>query len=206
MNTPKVKTGFSKLKDDDLGTSAQHILDSLTGNPSYPSPLPPLASISTALDAYHTALAAAVPGGLERTNIKNQKRDALEKLLEALALYVQQNCDADMAVLLSSGFEARKTSEPVGVLKKPENLRAEYGPGSGALVLSIHKIAGAKSYRWEYVLHPATDQTVWNVLNSTARSITITSLQRRQQYDVRVAGIGSNDTLVYSDIISKYTE
>jgi hypothetical protein len=206
MTIVKVVTGFAKLRDDDLDTRAQRIVDNLTNNANYPNPTPALADITTALTAYRDALTQVKNGGKDKTALKNEKRKALEALLNALALYVQANCQNNLAILLSSGFESRKSNAPLGVLEKPENFKIQNGPNSGGIRLSVDKLNGATSYLFEYAPAPVNGTTQWIVRAGTARTFILEGLTSGQQYAFRVAGVGAHPTLVYSDVINKYVQ
>ena len=116
MNKPLVSLGFSRLADANLVTKTNQIIAGLTGNTSYPKPTPTLAAVQTATTAFSDALTAAADGGKTKTALKNAAREELLALLRNLALFVQQNCTDDLAVLLSSGFDARKEPQPAGTL------------------------------------------------------------------------------------------
>ena len=200
---PKVITGFIRLSDDEFNTFAQHIIDSITGNKNYLTPTPTLAAITTARTEFNTALAAMRNGGKGNTVVKNQKRATLEELLGALSLYIQMNCKNDMGILLSSGFNARKESDPVGILLKPENFKVQIGPNSGSIKLSVNKITGANAYIYKWALTPITEQTAWETEVSSS-TVTIKNLTLGKEYAFKVAGKGAADEVVYSDIITHY--
>lgn len=206
MPTIKVVTGFSKLRDAELATRAQTIIDNMTGNENYPTPTPALADVSTALTAYRDALSQAESRTAEKIVIKNEKRNEMEMLLNALALYVQANCQNDLAILLSSGFRSRKPNSPIGTLVKPENLKVMNGPNPGSIKLSIDKVTGAGSYMFEYTTAPAGDEAQWISRGSTARTYIVHGLTSGKEYVFRVAGVGADPTLVYSDAVSRFVQ
>ena len=206
MATLKVIVGFKSLRDDDVDTKASSIIKSMTGNVNYTTPAPTLAVVQTALTAYETALTAAANGNPEKTAIKDQKRKDLELLLKQLGTYVQLNCKNDLGILLSSGFDAAKTNAPVGILPKPENFKVENGPNSGTARLSMDKINGARSYCFEYATAPVSDGSAWVVKVGTSRSHTIDGLTSGLRYAFRVAGVGADPTVVYSDVLTKFVQ
>jgi len=206
MATLKVIVGFSRLRDDDVDTKAASIIKSMTGNTNYPTPVPALTAVQTALTIYEASLATAATGNPEKTAIKDQKRRDLEALLKQLGTYVQLNCKNDLGILLSSGFEASKPPAPYGILPKPENFKVENGPNAGTAKLSLDKIKGASSYRFEFVAAPVTDTTVWLVNVGTARNNIIDGLVSGNQYAFRVAAIGAEPTIVYSDVITRFVQ
>ena len=206
MSTLKVIIGFSDLRDDDLDIQAAKILLDLTGIINYTTPVPDLATVQVSLSAYENALTSAQNGGAEKTAIKDKARKELETLLKQLGTYVQLNCKNDLSILLSSGFDANKSSSPVGMLPKPTNLKIENGPNIGSTKITLDKIKGASSYLFEYATAPLTAATNWIVKVGTTRTFIDEGLTSGQQYVYRVAGIGADPTIVYSDVVSKFVQ
>jgi hypothetical protein len=206
MATVKVISGFSKFRDDDLETKAQFIIDKMTNNAHYPNPVPNLSDVIHAKNEFTTALAEKETGGKEKTALKNQKRKALEVILGQLALYVQLNCQNDLAILLSSGFDARKPNEKVGILGKPENFKAEDGPNAGTVKLTIKSIENADSYLFECTETPITAESVWIGKASSKANYIFEDLTSGKQYAFRVSGIGSDPTPVYSEVVLRYVQ
>lgn len=201
MKKVKIVTSFMRLTQTKLLQKAQMILQSMTGNPNFPTPTPPLTDLSAANAAFATALAN--PKSASNTALKKQLRASLIALLNQLALYVQMNCNNDEIIALSSGYSIGKTKQPFGVLAKAENFKAT-PLHNGAIKLSNKKIAGADSYIYEYTTAPVTETSTWTTVNSTKAKTVISNLTSGTCYAVRVAGIGANPTIVYSDIITSF--
>ncbi len=206
MTNQKVLIGFSDYADDVLDTKANTIIADMTGNVNYPTPVPDLPTVQAALDAYEVALADAKNGGLEKTALKDAKRAVLETLLKQLGAYVQANCKNDLSILLSSGYSAAKPSAPVGQLAKPTNVIVENGPNIGTMKVSLDKITGARSYLFEYTTAPLVPSPLWTVKAATARTYLIAGLTSGQQYAFRVAGVGADPVVVYSDVITRFAQ
>ena len=204
MITTKVVTSFQRYKDTDLNQKAQHIVDSLTGNAHFPTPIPTLADVQTSITAYAAALAKAIDGSKQDTVLKNQARDMVETLLGKLALYVQLNSNDDPAIMLSSGFDISKPHAPIGVLPKPDGFYVLAGEEKGSIDLGLTAIAGAVSYQYEYTDAPVTATSNWTVTVNTAAAVTIHHLQSGKEYAFRVAGVGSDPARVYSDVITSF--
>jgi hypothetical protein len=201
MKKIRIVTGFMRFTQTKLLQKAQAILQGMTGNPNFPTPTPALTELSAANAAFATALAN--PKSAANTALKKQLRAVLITILNQLALYVQMNGNNDATILLSSGYSLSKTRQPFGVLAKASNFRAL--PLHNCMIkLSNKKIAGADSYSYEYTLAPVVDTSVWTVVNSTKASTVITNLTSGSCYAFRVAGIGANPTIVYSDVITSY--
>ena len=204
MSKIRVRISFRDYKDAELEQKAQHIVQSLTGNAAFPNPTPALADVQTAISKYAAALANAIDGSKQDTAIKKQSRDDLEGLLHDLALYVQLTGKDDAAVILSSGFDIAKTPTPVGVLPKPDGFSVNPSASKGSVDLYVNASNGAKSYQYEYTDSPVTPTGVWHVITDTATAITVNNLQSGKEYAFRVAGIGSDPTRVYSDVVTSF--
>lgn len=200
MAVPKVVTGFSILKDDEVDTVAQTIISKMTGNAAFPTPVPTLASIQAALTAFSVAM-ADMGKGKGSTVIKDQKKSALIALLNKLGVYVQLNCQDNEALILGAGFNVAKSRTPQGPLSKPEIKVEASGPGQ---VKVSCKQNGASTYQYEYTLAPSTPDTIWEVLGATKSKAVISGLVSGKQYTFRMVGIGSDPSRVYSDEISTY--
>ena len=203
--TTTVITSFSRMRDDEIAIRAHNIVEKMTGNPNFTTPVPALADITAALTEYHLALEQAQNGGTDKTAAKNAKRLALEGLLRSLALYVQLQCKNDLAIILGSGFDARKApATPVTVMKRPAEFTVVNGPYPGSMELSVERIPGAGSYVFEYAAWPVTETTPWEKISVRSRTYTIKGLTSGQQYAFRATAVGFDDTPVYSDVISRY--
>src|SRR5256885_8858545 len=84
LGMQKLNRGFSQLRDTELDNKTQTIITALTGNAAFPTPNPPLATITTALTAFQDAL--AMPAGTDaRAAALAPTRAALEALLQQIA-------------------------------------------------------------------------------------------------------------------------
>ncbi len=201
MKKIQIITSFMRFTQARLLQKAQMILQSMTGNAYFPTPTPDLATVGNAISAYAEALASQK--SVANTAIKKQARVTLIAILNQLALYVSMNGNNDETILLSSGFSLRKQRTPVGVLPKPANFKAEPAY-NGAVRLSNDKISGADGYTYSYTPAPVTEASIWTIINSTKAKLVISNLTSGTQYAFRVAGIGANPTIVYSDVVTSY--
>ena len=91
-------------------------------------------------------------------------------------------------------------------MAKPENFKVENGPNPGSVKLSLDKISGANSYVYEYSTVPTSAASNWTVGVGTSTKFTIVGLTSGQQYAFRVAGIGADPTVMYSDVLNRYAQ
>lgn len=196
----KPAIGFVQ-KDSDalLLTKAETIVDSMTGNPSYPSPTPSLAAITTAANEFSTAISDAANGGTTQTVIKNTKRAARGALLRELASYVTVACKGQMEDLMASGFPIQKpTRTPASVLPAPVAPVLSFGPRSGELAVSTTPLARAYTYNWRVALAASPAVSVQKA-QTTAASIVFAGLTPGQIYAVEVNAVGSQGPSDWSD-------
>jgi len=188
---------LSRSSNAGLIAAIQSILVAMTGNASYPTPVPALADITAACTAFVTAV-SAVNTGPHGVIVRKQKRAQLVGLVRSLALYVQQACNGDPAVLLTSGFPARKTRQPAGPLSAPANLRLARGKISGQLKARCNRVVRAGSYQWRYATTAAP--TTWTLVDpSLGVSIVLEDLIAGTSYIVQVRAVGSQGPSDWSD-------
>jgi hypothetical protein len=186
---PRVAFTFATMANTDLISFVRNLVILITGNPLYPTPLPALAAITTAVDAFELAVQEA--SGRDKLAIatRNARRVELLSLVRQLAAYVQNKCDADLVNLISSGFDAVRAPSPVGVPPPPANQRLGLTNKSGELVLRFDKVPNANNYSVQTALDdngPWTDQPV-----SSSTRVLLTGLTPGKAYWARAAANGS---------------
>ncbi|MEA5405684.1 hypothetical protein VB776_22285 [Arcicella sp. DC2W] len=204
MSIVKIIISFTKLRDDDLDTKSLVILNSLTGNANFSNPQPSLADIAASRDAYINALSANETGGKQQTLVKNEARKNLEAKLRLLGLYVQANCNNNEVIAQGSGFDIQKSRTPTGILERPTNFKVENGPASGTLVASSDKVDGAKTYVYQITTAPVSDNSIWQTEYASTKTHMFVGLTPGTQYAVKMAGIGVEPMLIYSDILMRF--
>ena len=151
-----------------LGPYALQIVASMTGNASFPTPTPTLATVSAAVTDYQNAEASALARAKGAAATRNAKRKALVQLLELLKAYVQTVADASASdsegIILSAGMAVKKT--PV---RAPRIFEAQQEPVSGSVKLVAPAAARRASYNWEY----STDGKTWVTVPSTLQAKTV---------------------------------
>jgi hypothetical protein len=199
----KIRTNFSTYTDAALLVKASFIVASMTNNPHFVNPVPPLTNLQTAIDAFDDALTNA-KAGKEATIIKRNCRAALEGVLTELGLFVQLSSKGNEAILATSGYDLASKPMPVGVLPKPENFMVKPAESRGSVKLSMKAIDGANSYVYEYTNAPVTEQSTWTPINASRANVLIDDLTSGSQYSFRAVAIGADPTRVYSDEITSY--
>lgn len=186
---PRVSLAFARKIDTDLIAFVRNVIALITGNASYPTPLPPLATITTSVNGFETAVHDALDGGRIAIATRNAARAELLSLMRQLAAYVQGNCGADLVTLIGSGFDAVRAPSPVGVLPAPGNQRLGLTGMSGQLILRFDRVDNAANYSVQTATSPDgpwTDQDL-----STSTRVMIDGLTPGKVYWARACANGS---------------
>jgi hypothetical protein len=194
MTTYRVALSFAQLSDAKLDDFTQNIIASLTGNASFPTPTVPPADLSSALSTFTATLAATAQGGTQATAAKNAARDALMALLRKEANYVQGIASTDLAMLLSSGFEAINSNRSQSPLDKPSIVQIN-NEASTQLVLRLQPVDNARSYEVR-VSYGANGWQAAGVFTQ-ARRVVLTNLTPGTNYNIQARAVGGSTG--YSD-------
>jgi hypothetical protein len=128
---------------------AKTIVQSMTGNASFPSPDPTLAAVTAAITELETAETAAKARTHGAVAVRNDKRAALVTLLEQLKANIQKTADANVenagAIIQSAGINVRKA--PVHAKRV---FAAKPGAVSGSVKVVAVTAARRASYEWQY--------------------------------------------------------
>src|SRR5690606_8567578 len=127
----------------------------------------------------------------------------MKRMLYDLALYVDKIAKGDRAIILAGGFIPTKERNLSLVPPFPKNFRVTLTETGGCQVhLRVKVWRLARFYRLEYrKLEP--DEPWQMVLSSRSKCI-LADLDRRQDYEFRVAYMGTDPTVTYSDVIRRF--
>jgi hypothetical protein len=186
----RVSLDFAGYSDPDLDEFAGNVVASLTGNPSFPTPPVTLADLGVLVTAFHNAVLAALPGGIQLTAAKNAARDALLDALRKIASYVQGIANHSLDMLLTSGFYANSTNRAQSPLITPvitglENL------ATTKLLVRLTPVTNARSYN---VQTNTNGNGAWADagIYTQARRIVLGSLTPGTTYNIRARAIGGS--------------
>ena len=199
----RIAGGFGKQSAEQLLILAEAVISGLTNNPAFPAPTVDLNAVQVAADDLKAAAAAQVHGGTAATAEKNNKQEALIKILFKLKHYVEDNCENDLAVLLSSGFQAAAATRDRPPLANPSILGIDRG-NSDELMLKVTPIARAKCYEVRSaVVGAGNGQGPWQQAGIfTSSRITIANLVPTTTYVFQVRAIGAAGNTEWSDPVS----
>jgi hypothetical protein len=130
-------------------TYAQSVVTAMTGNPSFPSPVPALAALAAAITALQSAESAVLARTKGMAEVRNDKRAELVTLLQQLRGYIQSVADADYetaaTVIRSAGIAVKKAPPP-----RVRTFAANQGAVSGSASLVAASAGRHASYEWQY--------------------------------------------------------
>src|SRR5436190_2063123 len=160
----RIKLSLRNMTVAEKIARCHQIVAALTGNSHFPTPHPPLAEVTAAineLEAANTAAQAARQEAKTRTAALNTKDDALDQFMTKLVSYVDSVAGDDPEVVLSAALEMRDfPTHAQDVPPAPASLTATAGDFTGEIDLSWDTVAGARSYVVECSPDPPTD-TSW---------------------------------------------
>ena len=183
----RVNLGFAQAADHVIEELADEVHTGMTGNADFPTPPVTMAALATATTNFSNARVAAAQGGPADTAAKDASRDALVVLLRQLAAYVQATAANDLAMLLSSGFEAVSTNRASVELPKPTILDVVHA-GEGKLKIRPGPLKNVRMWEVRTSITPG----VWvsaGTFNST-RDMTLTGLTPGAVYTIQVRALG----------------
>lgn len=204
----KVKLNLRSLSPTEKTAKARQIVASLTGNPDFTTPFPPLTQITTSADALDDAFAevqAAKQTVLTKSSILRERNDALDGQLRQLASYVESISGDDETKILSAGVGIKNVvSSGIGTpLTAPTGLSAAEGDHDGEIDLNWDKVKNAKSYVIERSVDPPTATSWTYEATSSKSSATVVGLTSGTRYWFRVAAVLAAGQTGWSDPSTK---
>ena len=202
----KVKLELKKKSVPQKIDHAKTIVIKMTGNASFVTPNPTLASITTAVTNLTTAT-AEIEVARKTLELKYNALCTAEAVLDAgltqLANYVENISNGDEAKILSAGMDVRSDSTAISLPDKIASVVATMGDSAGEIDLSWDKITGAKSYVVETALSEMNPLEWKHMVVSTRSKAEVGTLKTGTSYHLRVAAVGSAGQGPWSDPVVK---
>lgn len=189
----KVSLAFRNKGDSGILDTAYGVSANLYSEAAFATPSVEKATLDAAITDMEAAKAAMVQGGTAATAERDEKREALYALLKKLASYVNVTADNDLAILLSSGFEAASTNRTSEQLPPPAYVTAKNGL-TGQALLSVKPVKNSRGYEPQYSLVDETTGSSGQWESATfatgSRNIPINNLVPGKLYIFRVRALG----------------
>ena len=198
----KVKLNLSSLADPQMILKAKDIKSKVTGNASFPTTTPSMATYGTLITTADTAVAeseAANATAKEKTLNKNIAMDALRAGTTQLGANIESLSGGDAIKILSAGMDVKSPKTPVGIPDQVMNFTVTSGDHDGELNLQWDPVTGAKSYEIDTSPDPVTATSWVKVKSVTKSTATLTGLTSGSRIWVRVRAVGSAGEGNWSD-------
>jgi hypothetical protein len=199
VSRPQAVLKLPEYKVPLLITYARSILRAVTGNPRFPSPQPPLATLKAAVDALEAAETATRTRMLGTVQARDDRRLALVILLGQLCNHVQATADSDAdhgaSIIESAGIAVKKSRAlPARVFA------AKRGRVSGSVNLSAPKAGNRAGYEWAYSIDR---EKTWVSAPFTVRaSTTVSGLEPGLMVHFRYRAVTKDGTGDWSQPVS----
>ena len=199
----KAVLNFGQLVPEQLLAEGYTVVKQLTGNVNFTTLPIDLAVLKSALDAYSVLIGEAKDGGKKAIAARNQKGAEIDRMLRALALYVELNCKDDLNIFLTSGFTPRSNSrKPARALAQPMVVNVDQGI-SGQLLVTITAVQGAKTYELQFAPQGpgGATPTSWlmQTVHKTKPATAINGLTPGTTYAIQVRAYGQLGYTEWSD-------
>ncbi|MGV9013524.1 MAG: fibronectin type III domain-containing protein [Flavobacteriales bacterium] len=196
-----VKLGLDRISPSGLLVKARNMVIKITGNPAYPTPVPPLVDITASADAMEATINAfdLNPGPGERID-RDVAFAKLKGNLVELAGYVQAASNGDLETIKSAGLSVRRDAEPIGPLPAPKRVVVRTTAYPGVLDVSWGGVKGRSMYELEWCSGDPKTAGDWKVLLLTSKNrFTVENLTSNEVYFFRVKAIGAAGASPLSD-------
>jgi hypothetical protein len=206
MKRAKAYLNLTKANTGKVREKAASIVVKMTGNTTFTTPSPTLASITTQADLVKIKQAeqdAAFTTYKQKTKEVDIEKDNLLNLLDTEASYVENIANGDETKIMSAGFDVRKASTPVGEVDAPKGLLATEGKKTGEILCTWKTVKGAKSYNVEHNADITNAETWKFAMSVTKATCTLTDLESGSRIWVRVLALGAAGEGPWSDVATK---
>lgn len=198
-------SGFLRMRDDELARQTATVIQSMTGNANFETPVPALDNVQAALDDYLLKLSVATKrSGTEETALKNEAKEVLADLLKKLAFYVNSNTGGRLSVLKSSGFPTTEYPMAGDIPGRVYDVRVKNGRFDGEVNITFQAVNKKLfyEYRWAVV---AEGDPQWSepVMTTRSNQNYFVVPERLKEYLVQVRTVNAYGKSDWSDPASK---
>jgi len=200
------KLGLQRMSQGGLISFSRHVLQEMTDNENFLSPLPPLSELSSAIDNYFNAFEFSQGSRRAHTQFKKQTRWVVEDILTLMAYYCVLESKGDATKFLSSGFSKKGGNENKVLLPAPHALSAKDGPWEGTIRLKWKMSAPCRSYMIE-MTDNVMEEMRWKQIGTSSKTkLLIKNLESAKRYWFRVCAFNSSGVSAPSQPASRITQ
>lgn len=192
----KVKIGLKDLTITEKIAKAEAIVLQMTGNPSFTTPVPALADVTTkckSLATENNKAEAIRQSSLEQTRVVEQVEKELDGMLNQLGSYVENTANGDAQKILSAGYDVVGIPGSVEPLYAPVDFKGTMGDEDGEVNLMWKRLknVGKHTYNVFGRKYGTTDKFM--LMAGTDKSkVDIKNLETGVKYDFYVVGVKDN--------------
>jgi hypothetical protein len=189
----KTKANIGRASVPEKGVFGTRVVSMMNGNPNFGSLAGPVGDFDTAttemMTAYQDAHTARQNAD-EKFALLTEKVVLWDEQVGLLAAGVEQASGGNPAIILTSGFEVRNPSAPIGPLEAPQNLEATTNGHQGQVKLRWGSVRGVDTYDVQVCADPPTEGGWTTRTSCTASRVTLEGLPSvtRQWFRVRAVG------------------
>lgn len=187
-----IKLALASLSNLRVLALLRRVIQMLTGNANFPTPLVPLADMELLANKLDDAIAEAKEGSRVSKYQRNTFVAQAKVMLASQADYVRAVSKGDADMLVTSGFDMAKQPEHYGVPSAPVKLTSRATNVSQEVEVRWPKSTGVLGHRvFMTDKDPVTDP-VWQYVDFTSRtSFVFTGLESYKPYWFSVTSIGA---------------
>ena len=188
---PKIRTNriYSKMSDLNLFKFGTKTVEMLTGNPNLGKPPVAVADLTKKLTTFQDAMTAADGGDKFLTAEKDAAREEVTTALDKNASYVDMECNNDLTILLSSGYQPVSSNRARSVLNAPEVVTSKYGQ-TGEIQLRVKGDRNRRAIQGR--VKPMGGEFGPIITFPTAREILFKGLVAGTTYVMQLCGLGGS--------------
>jgi hypothetical protein len=199
-----VTLGFDRVSVKALVSKVRNTVTMMTGNTAYPTPEPPLATITELVDKLATADEAY---DFNRGKLEKDERDLYFQYTKMayrnLGAYVQVTSNGDKETILSGGFGVRRSAQPKGIPPAPKSVVAFPTHYPRQVEVRWGASKGRFSYKVFRTMGDPTMETGWELIAVTGKTrLLVDGLERFQTYSFRIVAVGAAGASPASDAAS----
>ena len=174
---PRIKPveNYTKMPDAEVVNRSLAVCTGLDGNSNFTNLPVALKDFKAGIDSVSALMAAALDGSRKVAAEKDKQRHALIKMMRALGRYVELNCNDDIAIFKSSGFEPVSTTKTSLAALSEKIWSVTHGSVRGQIVVRLKAVPKAGSYELRHGASVSGElPTTWTTKSLTKVKAAIT--------------------------------